>query len=264
MKQLLYLFLNSLTLLFALTMNYLSGTGAINGMTVGEVSAKFENLFTPAGYAFAIWGVIYLLLIAFVAYQWYAWFKHKQDEALTQTGFWFAVSNVANGLWIYAWTHLQLEFSILLMLVLLFSLIIMTLRLRLEIWDAPLRIIFFVWWPVCIYLGWIVVATVANFSAWLVSIGWRGGSIPETYWALLMIAVATSIYAFLIYYRNLREAALVGVWALIAIAVKQWEMERDVVYGALAGALILFIYSMWHGYKNRLTSPAKKLERGEF
>ncbi len=264
MKQRIYLFLNSITFVFALVMNYLSGTGRINGKTVGEVSANYENLFTPAGYAFTIWGLIYLLLIAFVAYQWYAYFKLKQDDVLNQAGLWFALSNVANGAWIYAWMHLQLEFSILIMFVLLFSLIVLTLRLRLEIWDAPVRIIFFVWWPICIYLGWIVVATVANFSAWLVSVGWRGGFLSETYWALLMIGVATAIYVFLIYSRNMREAAMVGVWALIAIAVKQWEMNSLVVYGAVIGACILFLYSTWHGFKNSQTSPINKLRRNEF
>src|SRR6056297_371431 len=264
MKQLTFLILNTLSFLFALLMNYLSGTGKINGLTVGEVSANYENLFTPDGYAFTIWGLLKLLLIAFVGYQWNVWFKRKQDEVLTQVGIWFTLSNVANGAWIFAWMHLQLEFSILIMFVLLFSLIVLTLRLRLEIWDAPVRIIFFVWWPICIYLGWIVVATVANFSAWLVSVGWRGGFLSETYWALLMIGVATAIYVFLIYSRNMREAAMVGVWALIAIAVKQWEMNSLVVYGAVIGACILFLYSTWHGFKNSQTSPINKLRRNEF
>ena len=154
-------------------------------------------------------------------------------------------------------------FSILIMFVLLFSLIVLTLRIPRNM-GCSVRIIFFVWWPICIYLGWIVVATVANFSAWLVSIGWTGGFLSETYWALLMIAVATAIYVFLIYNRNMREAAMVGVWALIAIAVKQWEMNSLVVYGALIGASILFLYSTWHGFKNRQTSPINKLGRNEF
>lgn len=264
MKQTAYLLINSLTLIFALAMNYLSGTGALGGKTVGEVSALYENLFTPAGYAFAIWGFIYLLLIAFVAYQWFAWLRHRQDEELMKTGLWFALGNLANGIWIYAWTHLYIGLSVILILILLLSLIMLTFRLRLEIWDAPVRIIAFVWWPVCVYLGWIVVATVANVSAFLVSTGWTGGPLSQTTWAIIMIAAATVIYSMLIYHRNMREAAMVGIWALVAIAVKQWESNLDIVYAAIIASAILFIYAAWQGFSNLETSPFKKLQRGEF
>lgn len=263
MKQTVYLMLNSLTLIFALAMNYLSNTVAFGGKTVGEVSAMYENLFTPAGYAFAIWGLIYILLIAFTVFQWYAWLYLRQDHELKKTGLWFAIGNIANGLWIYAWLNSYLGVSIILMLILLISLIILTFRLRLEIWDAPLRIIAFVWWPVCIYLGWITVATVANFSAFFVSIGWDGGFLSETTWTVVMIAVATFIYIFLIFYRNMREAAMVGVWALIAIAVKQWELNTAIVYAAIIDSAILLIYVGIHGFKNRKASPLWKIKRGE-
>lgn len=263
MKQFGYILLNTLTLVSALIMNYLSGTGAFDGKTVGDVSARYENLFTPAGYAFGIWGLIYLLLIAFVGYQWYAWFAKWNDRELKQTSFWFALSNIANGLWIYAWLNNYIDISLLLMLVLLFSLLMLTLRLRLETWDAPVRIIAFVWWPVCIYLGWIIVATVANFSAFFVSIGWYGEPLSETSWAIILIIIAFLIYVLLIYFRNMREAALVGIWALLAIAVKQWDENMAVVYTALIVSAILFIYMSWHGYKNRETSLFKKMQGGE-
>ncbi|MGW8181226.1 MAG: hypothetical protein ACWGQW_21050 [bacterium] len=41
----------------------------LNGETTAEVSDRYGNLFTPAGYVFAIWGAIYLLLAAFTYYQ---------------------------------------------------------------------------------------------------------------------------------------------------------------------------------------------------
>ena len=150
------------------------------------------------------------------------------------------------------------------MLVLLLSLIVLTIQLRLEIWDAPVRIIVFVWWPVCIYTGWIIVATVANISAFLVSINWNGGFLSPQIWTIILIAVATAIYLFLISTRNMREAAMTGVWALIAIAVKQWQENQSIVIAAIVAAAILFFAVSVHGYKNRNTSPFKKNTRGEF
>ena len=49
--------------------NYLAELLRLGGKDIGEISAKYPNLFTPAGYAFSIWGLIYLLLLIYVIYQ---------------------------------------------------------------------------------------------------------------------------------------------------------------------------------------------------
>ncbi len=255
MKNTGYLIVNSITLLFALVMNYLSGTAAFGSKTVGEVSARYETLLTPAGYAFAIWGLIYLLLIAFVIHQWVAWMRLGEDRELKQTGFWFAIANIGNGIWIYAWLNMHIGASLLIIFILLLSLTMLTKRLRLELWDAPLRIIVFVWWPITIYLGWIIVAAVANVSVFLVSIGWKGGFLSEVTWAIIMTGIATIIYLLLIYYRNMREAAFVGIWALIAIAVRYWNIHPEVAWAAIIDSAILFFLAGYHAYKNRETLP---------
>jgi len=263
MKQYLLLILNTLSLLAALFVNYLSGTGFFDGKTVGAVSAQYNTLFTPAGYAFGIWGLIYLMLIAFVAYQWYAWVKNKDDHELKQTGVWFILNNLFNATWIYVWLNGYLGISVIVILLMFVTLLVLMFRLRLEIWDAPVRIITFVWWPIAIYLGWIIVATVANISVYLTSIEWGMFGIPEPAWAITMIIAATLIYIFLIFTRNLRETAGVGIWALVAIAVKQWTANENIVIAAVAMSVILFLLISIHGYRNRNTSPFIKIQRGE-
>lgn len=255
MKQIALLIINTLSLIFALVMNYLSGTGAIAGRNVGEVSRMYDNLFTPSGYAFAIWGLIYLLLMALVLHQWYAWLGRKEDRELKQTGIWFALSNVANGTWIVAWLNLNMAASLVIMVVLLFSLIMLTWRLNLERWDAPLKIIAFVWWPITVYLGWIIVATVANTTVFLVSQGWDVGWLSEETWVKALIVVASVIYLLLVYYRNMREASAVGIWALIAIAVRRWSDHPDIAWWATLSALVLFFASAWQAWHNRTTLP---------
>ena len=257
------LIVNTLSLVFALVLNGLAGSGVFGGRNVGDVSAQYETLITPAGYAFAIWGLIYLLLILFVAYQWVAWLKNGKDTALKQTGLWFALGNIANGLWIVLWLNEYMALSVVLIFVLLISLIVLTFRLRLEIWDAPVRTIAFVWWPLVFYLGWIVVATVANVSVYLVSIPWQGGFLSPLTWALVMIVIATAIYLLLVFTRNMREAALVGVWAFIAIAMRQGSAHPAIGTVAIASAAILLVVIAWHGYRNRSTAPLEKMKRGE-
>ncbi|MFO8001845.1 MAG: hypothetical protein R6U46_11415 [Marinilabilia sp.] len=255
MKSRGYLIINTITLLFVLVMNALSGTGFFNGRTVGEVSGRFENTFTPAGYVFAIWGLIYLLLIAFVVHQWMAWSKGKGEPELRQTGLWFALANLANGFWIVAWLNMHIGLSVLIIFVLLLSLIVLAVRLKLELWDAPLRIIAFVWWPLTVYLGWIIVAVVANMTVYLTSIGWEGGFLTEGSWTILMIGVATIIYLLLINFRNMREASIVGIWAFIGIAVRQWDSNPEIAWMALAASLVLLVSAGSHAYRNRATLP---------
>ena len=255
MKNIIYLIINTLTLAFALVMNALSGTGFFDGRTVAEVSAMFENSFTPAGYAFAIWGLIYLLLIAFVAHQWIVWSKGQEERVLRQTGPWFALANLANGFWIVAWLNMHIGLSVVILFILLLSLIVLAVRLDLELWDAPLRIIVFVWWPVTVYLGWIIVAFVANVTAFLTSIGWQGGFLTEGSWAILMIGVGTIIYLLLINFRNMREAAFVGIWAFIGIAVRHWGSNPAIAWMAVAASFVLLVSAGAQAYRNRATLP---------
>ena len=104
--------------------NYLSNTGAINGTTIGDVSDSMKNLFTPAGYAFSIWGLIYVMLLGFVIYQSRSLFtKVRDDVFVLQTGWWFVLSCFANMMWILFWLYGFIEFSILAIFVLLFFII---------------------------------------------------------------------------------------------------------------------------------------------
>jgi hypothetical protein len=91
-----------------------------NGLTTGGVSDGIPSLFTPAGYVFSIWGVIYLALILYATYQ--ALDAQRDNPRLRKTGWWFVVSCAANMVWLFSWHHLLFPLSMLAMLVLLASL----------------------------------------------------------------------------------------------------------------------------------------------
>ena len=253
------LILNTLTFLGALWINYYAASGHLTGRTVGDISEKYETLFAPAAYAFSIWGFIYILLILFLAYQWYSYIKEKNKQLINRISVWFVFSNVANGVWIIFWLHEDIGLSVIMMLLLLISLIKIVQRLDLELWDAPLKIIFFVWWPITVYLGWVIIAMVANIATYFVVIGWGGDPFSEELWTIIMIAAATVIYVLLTQKRNMREASLVGIWAFIAIAVRHWETYEAIAYTSLLGTLVLLGTAGYHAYKNRSTSPVAKL-----
>lgn len=252
--------LNGVALIATIVINYLSNTGVFNGNTMASVSDKYHNYFTPAGYAFSIWGLIYLGLLAFVIYQGRGLFKKVTDEwPVLQIGWWFIISCVSNSLWVIAWLYDYIGVSVILMMILLVSLIKIILATRMELDDLPIKKIAFVWWPFCFYSGWISVAFVADIAAWLTKIKWNGFGISAIVWTLIMIIVAGVINLFITWTRNMREFALVGAWALSAIAVANWNGEQSIKITAIVVAVILLLSSGLHAYKNRKTNPFKTL-----
>lgn len=250
--------LNGVALIATIIINYLSNTGIFDGNTMTTVSDKYHNYFTPAGYAFSIWGVIYLGLIAFVIYQARSLFNKVDDEwPVLEIGWWFIVSCVANCLWVIAWLYDYTGWSVIIMVILLVSLIKIILATRMELDDLPLKKIAFVWWPFCFYSGWITVALVADAAAWLTKVNWNGFGISEVAWAIIMIVIAGIINLFITWNRNMREFALVGAWALIAIAVANLNIQATIKITAIVVAAILLISSGIHSYKNRDTNPFK-------
>lgn len=243
--------INTVTFLLVLVINYLSNTGILGTKSVGEISNQYPTAITPAGYAFSIWGLIYLLLTLFTSYQWYLWKKQIGRNLIDSIGYYFVISNLANSLWIIAWVNDRIAFSLIFISILLGALIKIILRLNIERWDAPPAVILFVWWPIVIYFGWILLATIVNVNVFLVSVGrddflW-GASIR----GVIFIISATLIYLYLIFTRNLRASALVGVWGFIAIAVKQADTNPSVRMAAIICSIVLSVNILYHAFRNR-------------
>lgn len=211
--------------LLTISVNGLANALPLNGIETGQISDNFPTLFTPSGYVFAIWGVIYLGLLAYMVYQ--ALPSQRTNPRLRAIGWWYVLGNVANTIWIFAWHWLQFLPSLGLIVVLLISLIMAYLRLaparqtpglvsRGERWTTHL--------PFSIYLGWVSVATVANSAVYLASIGFDGGFLSPAVWTVILLLVATGLGLFFL--RGWRDVAYVGVliWAFIGIAVNQSEV----------------------------------------
>ena len=250
---------NGIAIVVTIIMNYLSNTGVFNNKTMADVSGSYQNYFTPAGYAFAIWGIIYLGLMGFVIYSGRGLFKKTEDEwPVLEIGWWFVISCIANSFWIVAWLYDYIGLSVIIMIILLGCLIKIILNTRMELDDLPLKKFAFVFWPFCIYAGWISVALIADIAAYLTKIKWNGFGISQISWAIIMIIIAGVLNIFITWKRNMREFALVGVWALVAIAVANKNGEQSIVYSAEIVAALIFISISIHAYKNRKENPWRK------
>ena len=247
---------NFLSVILVIFVNFLGQSGIINGKTVGEISDKYSNLFTPSGYAFSIWGLIFLSLLVFSGFMLYqAFSKNKYTDFIKKTSGWFMVANIATSLWVFAWLYEFVGLSVILMFLILVKLLKIIINNNMEKWDAPFPIIAFYWWPVCLFSGWISVASIANMASYLSKIGWDGAIFSEVEWTVIMIGVAVIINLLMIYLRNMREFALVGVWALFAIYIRHQGTEELIAKTALAGAILLFLNISYHGFINRKQTP---------
>jgi len=246
---------------FAITifMNYASSAGLFNGATQAEISAKYSNMFTPAGYAFSIWGLIYLLLFGFVIYQSRSLVvKVRDDDFIQKTGWWFVLSCLANSLWCYLFVSDYILASVITIFFLLFCLLKIIYKNSMELWDAPISVIVCIWWPFVFYSGWLTVACIANVSVYLTKIEWTAFGLSPQFWTIVMIVIATGINLAITWTRNMREFALVGAWAIVAIGVANYNIEETVVYCALITGGLLLVSSSVHAIKNKDTSPYQK------
>jgi len=255
MKNKILASLHLIVLLALIYWNYYSNSGAINNNTVGSISDNLNNLFTPAGYAFAIWGIIYLGLILLGIYMLICAFKEDgNNDFIAKAAPTLILAHLGNATWLWFWLNEEAGVSVIVMLFILIMLILTVLRLNMERWDAPLKFMALVWWPIDIYFGWISVATIANISAYLGKLNWTGG-LSEITWTIIMISIATLLALFMIFTRNMREYAAVFIWALIAIAVRHSDQIASITWTAIIGAAIIGIASGIHVYKHRATLP---------
>ena len=250
-----YAIVHLVVLVMLIIWNYYSNTGVVNNNTVGSVSDQYSNLFTPADYAFSIWGLIYLGLIALAGYMVRCAFgKGQPGNFIRKAAPTLTLAHFGNAVWLWLWLREEPGFSLLIMIFILVMLIMTVIRLNMERWDAPLRHIAFVWWPVDLYIGWISVATIAAFASYLVQTGWQGG-LSEVAWTVIAITIATILSLIMIIKRNMREFGGVVIWALAGIAVRHWQSIPIIQWAAVTAILVIGITSLLHAYQNRETLP---------
>ena len=221
-----------------IAVNALANILPINGRNTGEISDSYENLFAPAGLTFSIWGVIYLLLGTHVLYQLGLFRGAELDDGprlgggarvgadevspradlLQRVGVLFSVSSLVNVAWIFSWHYDLILVSTLLLATMLVLLILITRTIM----GAELSTLdrLFVRLPFSVYFGWITVATIANVTVWLVSIGWDGFGIAESTWAVIIMSVGVIIGTAVILKDRDVAYGLVLAWAYFGIWIK--------------------------------------------
>lgn len=232
-----------ISFIFTLITNILATSLPLNGQTTAEISDSFPVFFVPAGYVFAIWGVIYTLLLMFTVYQ--ALPKINQSKLVDFLRIPFIITNLANGIWIVFWHYNQTIGSLLVMVLLLITLIFIYVNIKSEkekpTWEGKL----FIGLPFSVYLGWITVATIAN--ATVVLYQQFGSELVFTgqAWASILILIAGALTAFITAKYKDMSYVFVIFWAILGIQVKfPTETSINIACGLILVGLLILIISL--------------------
>ncbi len=254
-KAMLRQIITLISIFAAFGMNVIANIAPPKGMTIGEISNELfgDILITPANYAFAIWGLIYLGLISFGVYQ--ALPAQKYNRLLQRVSYGVTIASTAQIAWVFLFLYRQFTLSFLAMLGILLPLIGAYLRLPFgrnsliprnhystEHLSSTQKLL--IRNPISIYLAWISVATIVNGAIVLKAWGWNGWIISPTIWTIVMLLIAALITTAVTYPRLDFAYAGVFVWAMAAIAVR--NQANFIIAGVAMGvaiSLILLLFS---------------------
>ncbi|MGA0557415.1 tryptophan-rich sensory protein [Larkinella sp. VNQ87] len=245
-------FLVVFVIVSTIVMNYLSNALPIGGQTNAEVSDKHFTSFTPAGFAFSIWGVIYLGLIGFAVYQ--ALPSQRTNPRFRAVGPLVMLNGLFNSLWLVVFQNEWLFVSVLFIAGILYTLFGINLGLRLNVPNIPTAEQWLARVPFGLYFGWVTVATIANICVWLESTGWIGWGISGPVWAQILIIAGLTIGLFVFSRIRSFSYLLVFVWAYAAIAAGQEGNGSVPLVATIAASIAAIVWLL--SYFQRPKSPS--------
>lgn len=218
--------------------SYASEALAGPGQSVADVSDRYANPFTPAGYAFAIWGLIYG---ASLAYAVFALLPPQQQVRLhDRVAPWFTLLNAGAVIWLLSFSAGQLVLALVVSAVMLAASAVCYAMATQHLQREGLS----VWWraPFSLWLGWLAVASLANLNVVITAAGWDGMPLSATLWSALLLtslAVAASIVNIVL---GDGLVPLVVAWAATAIAIAHFH---ESAFLGIVAAVIAIKAALW-------------------
>ncbi|KAA8918579.1 MULTISPECIES: hypothetical protein [Xanthomonas] len=237
-----------LVLLMALAMPlvaWFSQRGAF-GPSNGAISDRYPTLIVAAGYAFAIWGVIFLLDLAFGLWQSSA--RRRRVSALAQVRAPAALGFALTAAWMPVFSQQHFLLALAVIWTALAAMLLAALRLSRD--PAPESgQTLWAWLPLSLHAGWLSLAAFLNTAQVIVAYRWLSTErmLP---WSLVLFALAAVLLLGMnrAMRGNLAYAAA-ALWALAAVYVKQAASTlagaQSAAWVALLLAAVLALQTLW-------------------
>lgn len=215
------------------------------GQTPQEFAADSDATLRVAGYAFSIWGVIYLSLLIYAVRQVLP--RTGESEILTRLGWPSVIALLGIGWWIVAsafdweWATVVLIFAS--AAVLIAPLLANADRIRLlsrgdrDRWLTVM--------PLSLLAGWLTVASPLNLLTILTGNGQLPAALPPIGWALLAGGVVTALGLFVCWRTRLFSYPLPIAWGLLGGFVAEQERNPALAFPLLALAVVTLLGGLW-------------------
>lgn len=220
---------------------------ALGGTTSAEVSGEVFAWFTPAGYVFSIWSVIYIgLAVWLVAYSGEA--SHDESYGaipLGRTALLFTATCVFNIAWLALW-HFEIFVP---SLIVIAALLVVLGMLYVRVHETSTRWIDRV--PISLYFAWLCVATVANIAHVATRFTGAEFSIVQP---ISTIVLAVAFFALAFYMKRTFGDYAFGaviIWAVVGIGVHLMSVNIAIAVLTimLSGLGALAVYFPWDKYR---------------
>ena len=242
---------NVIALLIVLIVNYLANALPINGVKTADISNRYFNEFAPANITFSIWAVIYTLILGIMVWQ-FEGRNHLKGIAVKSIAMWFIINCILNAAWLMAWHYEAFVISLLLMSGILVSLVQLN-KIEYQQLSPHTPTKWLLQSAFGIYLGWICIATIANFTTFFVSIHFSKYGLSDTVWTCGFIGIGSITAALLVVrFKNI-YIGLAVLWALIGIVIRQSQLHGH--FTAISWAALTYgmtvVVSLFYGRRVR-------------
>lgn len=206
------------------------------GQSPAEFSADSDATLKVAGYAFAIWIVIYLGLLFYAVRQ--AMPETRGTPVLARMGWPSAVALSGIGAWIvaaaYDWEFATIGLIFGSLLVLLVPLLASAPIIRaLSPGDSDRWMTV---WPLGMLAGWLSIAAPVNLITVATGNGWLPSALPPTVWAMLAIGLVAVLAVFVTARLRTLAFSLPVVWGLCGVFVAEQARNSGLAYVAAGAA----------------------------
>ena len=225
-----------------------------HGTTVGGLARKVDLWIMPAGYVFAIWGVIYIALAIWLFRFCLAGPSRKRLGFLpfTLSGLLFVATCCLNIAWLALW-HMERNFWALVIILILTVLAWMLYALvRRDATKAgtPTAAKALDWIPLSIYASWLSVATLVN-AGYMVVAGHRVGNAVQGFATIIVVGALLAVAYLMNRHGKDWVFGLVVIWACLGIGIRifSFAAAMGVLVIALTAVGAFLVYFPWSKFR---------------
>ena len=225
-----------------------------NGTTVGGLARKVDLWIMPAGYVFAIWGVIYIALAIWLFRFCLAGPSRKRLGFLpfTLSGLLFVATCCLNIAWLALW-HMERNFWALVIILILTVLAWMLYALvRRDATKAgtPTAAKALDWIPLSIYASWLSVATLVN-AGYMVVAGHKVGDAVQGFATIIVVGALLAVAYLMNRHGKDWVFGLVVIWACLGIGIRifSFAAAMGVLVIALTAVGAFLVYFPWDKFR---------------